>query len=100
MLNDMESQPLKQNWASCVKDLLSRLGFMEVWEMQGVGNIGVFMNIFKQRVRDSFIQNWHERLENSTRLRLSSHRLEVEVGRWAKPNKVPYENRKCKNCDV
>ena len=69
MLNDMESQPLKQNWASCVKDLLSRLGFMEVWEMQGVGNIGVFMNIFKQRVRDIFIQNWHERLEKSTRAR-------------------------------
>ena len=38
MLNDMESQPLKQNWASCVKDLLSRLGFMEVWEMQVIGN--------------------------------------------------------------
>ena len=39
--------------------------------MQGVGNIGVFMNIFKQRVRDIFIQNWHERLENSTRARCS-----------------------------
>ena len=21
--------------------------------------------------------------------------LEVEIGRWAKPNKVPYKNRKC-----
>ena len=29
---------------------------------------------------------------------LSSHRLEVETGRWAKPNKIPYKNRKCKIC--
>ena len=35
-----------------------------------------------------------------SRLRLSSHRLEVEVGRWVKPNKIPYENRKCKICNV
>ena len=34
------------------------------------------------------------------RIRLSSHRLEVEVGRWAKPNKIPYEDRKCKVCNV
>ena len=79
---------------------------------------------------DVFTQDWHSRLQNSTRarfyltfanfqyqkyldvlnivkyrkhlsrLRLSSHRLEVEIGRWAKPNKVPYENRKCKICNV
>ena len=130
MLNDMVTHPLKQNWASRVKDLLSRLGFFEVWESQGVGNEKLFLGIFKQRVRDVFTQNWHLRLEDSTRarcfitfssfqyktyldmlniakyrkylsrLRLSSHRLEVEAGRWAKPNKIPYENRKCKNCDV
>ena len=130
MLNDMVTHPLKQNWASRVKDLLSRLGFFEVWESQGVGNENLFLGIFKQRVRDVFTKDWHSRLEDSTkarcfitfssfqyktyldmlniakyrknlgRLRLSSHRLEVEAGRWAKPNKIPYENRKCKNCDV
>ena len=127
-LNDLTLQPSKQNWASCVKDLLSRLGFLEVWEAQGVGNANAFMNIFKQRIKDVFTQQWHARLENSTRarcyltfatfkyqqyldnlnivkyrkslsrLRLSSHRLEVEVGRWAKPNKIPYEDRKCQVC--
>lgn len=130
MLSDMMAQPLKINWASCIKDLLSRLGFLIVWETQGVGNVKAFLNIFKQRVGDVFRQNWHSRLENSTRarcyiafadfqyqnyldvlnitkyrenlsrLRLSSHRLEVEVGRWAKPNKIPYQNRKCKVCHV
>ena len=51
MLNDLTLQPVKQKWASCVKDLLSRLGFLEVWESQGVGNIQRFLNIFKQRMR-------------------------------------------------
>ena len=46
MLNDLTLQPLKQNWASRVKDLLNRLGFLEVWEPQGVGNIQTFLNIF------------------------------------------------------
>ena len=130
MLNDLVQQPQKQNWASCVRDLLSRLGFMNVWDAQGVGDIEIFLSIFKQRVTDSFIQNWHARLNDSTRarcyitfasfehkkylevlnvtkyrkslsrLRLSSHRLEVEVGRWTKPNKTPIQNRKCKFCHV
>ena len=130
MLNDLNLQPLKQNWASSVKNLLSRVGFLHVWEAQGVGNENAFLNIFKQRIKDIFTQDWHSRLENSTRarcyltfanfkyqkyldflnivkyrkclsrLRLSSHRLEVEVGRWVKPNKIPYENRKCRICNV
>ena len=53
-INDMTIHPRKQNWASCVKHLLSRLGFLEVWEAQGVGNIKAFLNIFKQRVKDNF----------------------------------------------
>ena len=30
-----------------------------------------------------------------TQLRVSSHRLEIETGRWTKPNKIIRENRKC-----
>ena len=59
MLNDMVTHPLKQNWASRVKDFLSRLGFFEVRESQGVGNEELFLGIFKQRVRDVFTQDWH-----------------------------------------
>ena len=132
MLTDIELRPNKQNWASMVKNLLSRLGFLEVWNAQGVGNINNFLYIFKTRVRDIYIyiQDWHSRLENSTRarfyinlsnfefqrylevlqiekyrnslckLRVSSHRLEVEMGRLAKPNKISYDNRKCRVCNV
>ena len=42
-----------------------------------------------------------ERFRTSlSKLRLSSHRLEVEAGRWAKPIEIPYENRKCKIRDT
>ena len=34
------------------------------------------------------------------RLWCSSHRLEIEAGRWHKPIRTPVENRKCKRCDV
>ena len=38
-----------------IKHLLSRLGFLEVWNAQGVGNISNFLYIFKTRVRDIYI---------------------------------------------
>ena len=33
-----------------------------------------------------------------TKLRVSSHRLEIEVGRWHKPQPIPVNERKCKLC--
>ena len=34
-----------------------------------------------------------------TRLRVTSHRLETETGRWHKPNRTPIEERKCLFCN-
>ena len=34
------------------------------------------------------------------KLRLFSHRLEVETGRWTKPNKILLDYRKCMICNV
>ena len=67
ILSDMESRPSTVNWASLVKHLLLSLGFYEVWLAQGVGNYYAFIAIFKQRLTDTFIQNWHSRLQSSTR---------------------------------
>ena len=69
ILEDAVIQPNKQNWAMSVKTLLSSLGFMDVWLAQGVGSVAGFINVFKIRVRDVFVQEWHARLENSTRAR-------------------------------
>ena len=32
--------------------------------------------------------------------RVASHRLEVEVGRWARPNREPVDERKCRHCNM
>ena len=85
-------------------------------EAQGVGNYEGFMTFLKQRLTDNFIQNWHSRLEESSRaifyrsiasfqlqpylqslnvtkfrnaiskLRMASNRLEIETGRWVRVN--------------
>ena len=129
-LEDMRSNPQKTNWASSVKQLLSKYGFMDIWISQGVENSSSFLRVFKQRVRDIYMQEWHDRLEkssrarfyvnianfkhqtylenisvkkfqqNMSRLRVSSHRLEIEAGRWTKPVKTPLVKRKCKMCNV
>ena len=67
MLNDLDELPNKTNWASLVHNLLASLGFCNVWLAQGVGNIGAFLSVFKQRLHDNFVQNWHDRLNNSSR---------------------------------
>ena len=118
------------NWVSKVQTLLSTHGFYEVWLNQGVGDINLFLNVFKRRVDDNFIQKWSTELNESsralfyrqfsafefatyldiinitkyreafTRLRVSSHRLEVECGRWRKPVSVPFKDRKCQQCNT
>ena len=115
-------------WASLVRNLLCNLGFYEVWLNREVGDEKIFLKIVKQRLHDQFCQIWHEELENSsralfyrnisdlhfleyldfitirkfrvafTKLRASSHRPEVETGRWTRPNSVPFDQRVCKVC--
>ena len=130
MVTDFELAPNKINWASLLKHLLSSLGFYHVWLHQEVGNDKYFLDVVNQRLTDNFIQNWHSRLENSsratfyqniavfqlqpylnnlnvfkfcqalTKLRVSSHRLQIEAGRWIKPNRTPINERVCIFCNV
>ena len=111
--------------SSLVRDILLSLGFYEVWLQQGVKNYSKFISLLKQRLNDNFIQNWHARIDNSTRalfyksvaifqfqsyldkinvskfsqahsrLRVSSHRLAVESGRWERPNRIPLSECNC-----
>lgn len=52
----------RRNWATHVRILLCTHGFGYVWEMQSVGNLSQFMIVFKQRLMDSFRQDWHDSL--------------------------------------
>ena len=124
MLADLEVYPNKVNWAHLVTDLLSRLWFCHVCLNQGVGNVNALLNLFKQRVT----QNWHERLSNSSRaifykniadfkrksylnsikvlkfrnslarLRVSSHRQEIEAGSRTRL-RTPVNERLCNTCN-
>ena len=69
MRTDIEIKPNTMSWAKSVMYLLQSLGFNEVWINQGVGDVDIFLNLVKQRLTDSFIQNWYKELRNSTRAR-------------------------------
>ena len=52
-----------------VRHILHTTGVNDVWMLQGVGvgdTTGV-LNVFKQRVRDNFIQHWNSDLQTSSR---------------------------------
>ena len=125
MLADIDNNNRKTNWALLVKKRLANLRFYEVWLQHSVGDDGIFLSLVKQRLKDNFVQKWNEELNQSSRaifyrsianfefspyldmiivkkfrlalakLRTSSHRLEVEMGRWARPERTALENRKC-----
>jgi hypothetical protein len=65
LLNEHEKG--KENWAYCVKNILATHGFGIVWLCQGVGSEGGFIMEFKNRIIDSYRQNWHSKIESSDR---------------------------------
>ena len=128
--SNLDACPNVKNWCSRLRDMLGNLGFYEVWLFQDVGNSKCFLSLVKQRLKDQFLQNWNERISNMsrnylythiscfqfqtyldilmidkfrisfTKLRVSSHRLFVEAGRWEKPNSIPLNERLCRNCNI
>ena len=112
-------------WANQVKDILYCNGFGYVWESQHLGVDSTFFSIIKSRLIDSFWQSNHSEIEllsknrlyrhltsenifylsnlqNNfirialTKLRLGSHNLLIERGRWSN---IAFENRKCLLCN-
>ena len=60
----------KINWASHVKHLLCVNGYRYVWEQQTVGNKNVFIIQFKQRLIDQYFQDWHNTIQETSKLYL------------------------------
>ena len=129
MLNEIDGNRHFVNWAGLVRNLLESSGFAHVWFFQGVGDTNRFLNVFKSRLNDIFIQTWRQRLNDSSRarfyvqftdtfkyhkyldvcilkfrtplcrLRTSAHRLMVECGRWTRPP-TDIQDRKCPFCNI
>ena len=120
---DVENKPL--SWALHVRKILYNNGFGYIWENQYAGINDSFLSLFKNRLIDSFWQNNNSEIDSLsknrlyrhlstenvtylydmqndfirtslTKLRLGSHILMVERGRWSK---IVYEKRKCILCD-
>ena len=66
MINDMVLFPNKNNWAIRVRNVLNNTGSYIVWQNQGEGNEIAFLTL-QQRLQDMFIQDWHSRLNFSSR---------------------------------
>ena len=80
MLYDYQ-QAGRNNWAKEVRELLYMFGFGNVWEQQGVDNVGDFMRIFKERLRDCYVQNWNATKVETSKLSLYNlfkHNFEPE----------------------
>ena len=56
----------RRTLASNIKELLFTYGFGYVWIAQGVGNESNFIQLFKTRIKDYFLQRWSSGLDNSS----------------------------------
>jgi hypothetical protein len=54
-------------WATKVKNLLFKYGFGFVWLSQEVGNVNAFIFQFRQRLTDCMRQDWHDKVNTSSR---------------------------------
>ena len=64
LLNDFDNN--KINWCSNVKRLLYENGFGYVWEMPSAVNLNQFLSLFKQRLIDTYVQNWRSDIRDNS----------------------------------
>ncbi len=53
----------RKTWVSNIRNVLYSFGFGYVWLSQDNGDTDSFLNIFKHRVCDCYLQKWHEVLK-------------------------------------
>ena len=118
-----------KNWVYNVKLLLDKHGFSDIFEHPESYDLDYFCVQFRVRLIDTFVQLWNcdlrasrklyfykeyktvfelEQYLNSlttnqrvslAKLRLSSHKLRIETGKYGK-NITPRDERKCLNCNM
>ena len=63
--SDFECDDSTINWVVLMRMLLCDIGFHKVRFQQGVGDVGIFLSLLKQRVLDHFRQSWHNELQDT-----------------------------------
>ena len=81
MILKNEDEAYNFDWLVCVKNILDKCGFSNIWEIQGNFN-PKWLNIsIKQRLMDQFRQKWKSDIDNSPKAlcyRLFKENLEFE----------------------
>ena len=62
---DMNGQT---NWVSNFRRMLSLNGFGYLWERQHVTNNTMLIRQFHQRLKDQYLQKWHNQVQESSKL--------------------------------
>jgi len=57
-------------WATGIRTILSEAGFYSVWLSQGVGDIDMFLDVFKSRLIDMYRQDWFGSMRGKERYEL------------------------------
>ena len=57
----------KNNWATNIKNMLFEYGFGYAWIFQEIGNVNLFIYLFKQRLVDCYTQKWRNDINASNR---------------------------------
>ena len=121
------SSEYKLSWLNTVRSLLNDLGLSYMWLYGYSYSLHYFKNLVKQRLRDQFLQAWHQSIneQNSCityrifkesfcfedyllslppvfrldlcKFRLSCHKLPIQTQRYIN---IPREERLCPLCDL
>ena len=65
--NALTNNYTKVNWLSKVRNLLCSYCFGEAWYNQAVGDVNLFLVLFKQSAVDLYLHDWFLNLENSNK---------------------------------
>ena len=62
----------RKNWASEIRTLLCKFGFEGVWLQQCVPHRSSFIDNFREKLKEYYIENWQMQLKNSSKLAIYS----------------------------
>ena len=55
-------------WVTSVRYMLNKFGFNYIWFSQNVDNEEIFLNVFKTRVKNYYVNELREKLRNSSKM--------------------------------
>ena len=70
LLRELQENETVENWPCNVKNLLCKMGFVDVWYSLGVLNQTLFLRQFKLRLRDIYYQEWIGTLHDEPKARV------------------------------